>query len=1314
MPPQAWAAIGTNTKPAVAVDLMLPFGGGATWRCDQGNGDCDPTHCPGGSMEYAWDFNLGGGDDDLGEPVVAPASGTIVYTYSDSGYNGGWGNTAIIDYDGGNYGMICHLDTVLVVETDTVTQGQQIGTCGKTGNAPTAHIHYQTQNGPNTWNSSIQSTFVDAEEPDFIPKAGGFYTSMNCYNPTNDHRVGRYVDGYVLENVSDYRPYSRPFAVTYYHNDGADMLGYPISDVYLLENCMGCDEFGADFVYVQDFQGGDCGSATLVMNMLTYNTRFEYPGVVYPIHGHIRDYWYLHFSELGAPVSNEHGYDGSNYYSSSNPAYVVQWFERSENNYVAVVYNNTNGTFQQYDELDPGAPPCTVLDQAKWDNLGCPGGVCGTGGGGDPPDPYIPVADFFVSTTSGVIPLSVEFIDGSSGEITSWYWDFDDGRDSEEQNIGLTFYQPGIYDVELTVSGPYGSDSRVRTITALDHPNPEVHFSDLMSGPEFQVNTHINDNQGDPAVIGLAGGGFKIIWYSEDPSHRGWYGQEFDQYGNKLGSEFSVTSMNDRQARPAIAKLNNGNYVVVWDEIEWDGSDYSYESYAQLYDANGDAIGNNFRVNTYTQYGQLCPSVDALSDGGFVVVWQSWQDGSEYGIYGQRFNDSGEKVGSEFRVNTHTNDEQSGPIVSGLNNGGFAVVWYSDNQDGSSWGIYGQVFDSNGSKIGSEIPINTYTNYRQSLPRVAGLSDGGFVAVWESDEQDGNYYGVYGQLFDSYGNKEGDEFQINTFVDWSQYRPAVAGLTDGGFIVTWESSDQDGSGAGIYGQLFGVDIVLPPNPDLDPPAPWVLSDIGSPNIAGEAIYQSDTGVFEIASSGHDIWGTGDQFTFLHQLLSGDGEIIARVTAQDYTGDWAKAGVIIKESTTEGSPYALMAITPANGYAFQYNFDGHASGGDYTLPNAWVKLVRNGDLLTGYVSSDGSNWDQAGSAIVTMPTDVQIGLFVTSNNGLEFCTVTFDNVTITSTPAGPGEDLPEPWLEANIGDPTLTGNASYNEANGSFTIEGSGHDIWETTDQFYYVYQPLTGDGEITARVLLQNSSEDWAKAGVMIKESTIAGASNALLAVTPANGIAFQYEFYNHISGGSYTFPVWLKLMRSGNNIAAYTSPDGSNWSEVGSTVITMTDNATAGLFVTSHNGAVLDTVEFDNVSVAESSNGTGEIELLDAPWNLSGNNGADEKYQSVDANILNGRESVTITYDLHGLCALGGDASAIIFDQNGWQYISLSDYGTNCYDGEQTVTIPLSDFSGLDPESALTGSLHTRFWYGSAFAVDIISIKLNADNPPD
>ena len=182
-------------------------------------------------------------------------------------------------------------------------------------------------------------------------------------------------------------------------------------------------------------------------------------------------------------------------------------------------------------------------------------------------------------------------------------------------------------------------------------------------------------------------------------------------------------------------------------------------------------------------------------------------------------------------------------------------------------------------------------------------------------------------------------------------------------------------------------------------------------------------------------------------------------------------------------------------------------------------------------------------------------------------------------------LPSPWTDTDVGSPAIAGSASY--SNGVFTVNGNGVDIWGSSDQFNYVYQPMTGDESIVARVTSQTAADPWSKAGVMVKQSTTAGSTYALLAVTPGNGISFQYGFNQYTSGTSYTFPAWLKMTFYGasGTVIAYSSPDGINWAEVGSTTISMAYPATIGLFSTSHtpDGGgpnVLSTATFDNVSV--------------------------------------------------------------------------------------------------------------------------------------
>jgi len=119
--------------------------------------------------------------------------------------------------------------------------------------------------------------------------------------------------------------------------------------------------------------------------------------------------------------------------------------------------------------------------------------------------------------------------------------------------------------------------------------------------------------------------------------------------------------------------------------------------------------------------------------------------------------------------------------------------------------------------------------------------------------------------------------------------------------------------------------------------------------------------------------------------------------------------------------------------------------------------------------------------------------------------------------------------------------------------------------------------------------------------------------------------------------------------------------------------------------------------------------ELLTKPWILKANNLSQERYQLIDPNALIGKKILRLTYNLNGICLLSGDASALIFDQpfgRTWRYVSLSKYGKNCLSGEQTVDIPLSNFSGLDLEKQV-GTFHIRIWHYKPYNVEIKSAIL-------
>jgi hypothetical protein len=301
-----------------------------------------------------------------------------------------------------------------------------------------------------------------------------------------------------------------------------------------------------------------------------------------------------------------------------------------------------------------------------------------------------------------------------------------------------------------------------------------------------------------PDTVALADGGYVVTWtsYNQDGSHAGIRAQLYNADGTMNGSEFQVnTYTSSVQRYPSITDLSDGGFLITWESFGQDGSDYGI--YAQRYDANGTRNGTEFRVNTYNYSGQMDPYVTSLADGGFVVTWESnVQDGSGYGIYAQRYHADGTKNGSEFKVNTYSTSWQTDSEVAALADGGFVVTWGSSGQDNSTWGVYAQRYNADGTKNGSEFKVNTYGTLSQWEPSIEPLSDGGFVIAWRSDGQDGSAAGVYAQKYHSDGTPNGSEFQVNTYTAGYQGSIDITALSDGGFVVVWQSDGQDGSGYG--------------------------------------------------------------------------------------------------------------------------------------------------------------------------------------------------------------------------------------------------------------------------------------------------------------------------------------------------------------------------------------------------------------------------------------------------------------------------------------------------------------------------------------
>jgi hypothetical protein len=329
-------------------------------------------------------------------------------------------------------------------------------------------------------------------------------------------------------------------------------------------------------------------------------------------------------------------------------------------------------------------------------------------------------------------------------------------------------------------------------------------------GAEFQVNTFAGSFQSEPVVASGLGGSFMVVWYGYGMGGSGEdvFARRYDAFGTPLGSDFRVNSHStSRQQEPAVATSASANFVVTWQSYGQDGLNLGV--FVQRFNSSGGTIGGEFRANSFTTNDQYNAAVASDAAGNFLVVWQGAGVGGNAEVFGQFFNASGVRRGSEFRVNTYTTYSQRSPAVASDPAGNFMVVWESYTQDGPdfSWGLFGQRYLPSGAPRGGEFQVNTYTSGHQRFAAIAADANGAFTVVWMTDNVFQGQGEIVGRRYDSTG-QGGPEFRVNTYTSDVQWTPTLAMDAGGNFVVSWTSDYQDGHQYGVFGQRFSVDLIF--------------------------------------------------------------------------------------------------------------------------------------------------------------------------------------------------------------------------------------------------------------------------------------------------------------------------------------------------------------------------------------------------------------------------------------------------------------------------------------------------------------------------
>ena len=496
------------------------------------------------------------------------------------------------------------------------------------------------------------------------------------------------------------------------------------------------------------------------------------------------------------------------------------------------------------------------------------------------------------------------------------------------------------------------------------------------------------------------------------------------------------------------------------------------------------------------------------------------------------------------------------------------------------------------------------------------------------------------------------------------------------------------------------------------PAPWTAQDIGSPSPAGRTTY--DAGVFTLAAGGSDIAGRADSFHFVFQPLNGDTRLVARLDTLVPADPASKAGLMIRGSLANSAAHGFIYLNAVNQVVFGRRT---SAGGRTTTTTAattvnapiWLSLARTGTKVTAAISSNGTTWTTIGSDTVALGTTAYVGYALTAHSSTTAAQADISN-------GQPANGLPAPMRNTDIGGPTPTGSARYN--NGTYTVTAGGLDVWGTSDQFHFVYQPVTGDADVIARVASISGGDISVKAGVMIRAGLTAGAAHAFDIVSQGAGLAYQDRpvtdgASEHLEGGGGRAPTWVRLVRTGTRFEAFRSADGVTWSLIGTRTLTMPQTIYVGLALSGHSSTSAATALFDNVSVRAATTSTNQPPTVSLTSPLANSSGVAPATFAIAANaadpegrlarvelyangqLLGSYPTAPCSFAWSGVAAGSYSLTAVAVDQDGNRATSSAVPVTVTTPANQPPTVTL-----LTPAAGAT-AIAPAAWTVSASASD-------------
>jgi outer membrane protein assembly factor BamB len=426
------------------------------------------------------------------------------------------------------------------------------------------------------------------------------------------------------------------------------------------------------------------------------------------------------------------------------------------------------------------------------------------------------------------------------------------------------------------------------------------------------------------------------------------------------------------------------------------------------------------------------------------------------------------------------------------------------------------------------------------------------------------------------GEVEGSTFEVlNAATGALLYSYALKAPSDGAVSVAYSRFYVGALDGRVY--TFGAGTPTTPKADPNCPAGFTCQDIHNPGVAGSE--STTNGALTVKAAGSDIKGTGDQFRFISQPVTGDSQESTGLVSQTaQPGQIQQAGLMMRQSTDPASPfYAVLAYPNDSPPDLQVLY--RAAWGQNLVKlvvqspvTAPVSLLaqRVGNLFSAGISTDGVTYQviPGSTADLDLPTTTLQGLAVDSGSSSNTGTASFTGLSVggapttTLAPPASAHPCPAPWTCTDVGNPTPAGDATLSGS--ALTLSGTGTGIGGSSDSMHYLYQSVSGNQTLSAQVVTQSGASGKAQDGLLMRAGTAPTAPMYGVTLNPGSAATILWRVHDGIKNSktiplpASTSPAYVEIVRYQDTrltppltyFGTLTSTDGANWAPVlGSTV---------------------------------------------------------------------------------------------------------------------------------------------------------------------